>query len=35
VEGEIWFARSSHPLAPGTRIKVVSREGLVLFVEPA
>ena len=35
VQGEIWRARSSHPLEPGTRIKVVSRDGLVLLVEPA
>ena len=35
VQGEIWRARSSRPLEPGTRIKVVNREGLVLFVEPA
>lgn len=35
VQGEIWSARSSGPLAPGTRIKVVNREGLVLYVEPA
>jgi membrane-bound serine protease (ClpP class) len=35
VQGEIWSARSSGPLAAGTRIKVVSREGLVLYVEPA
>ena len=35
VLGEIWRARSARPLAPGTRVKVVNREGLVLFVEPA
>lgn len=35
VGGEIWRARSTRPLAPGSRIKVVNREGLVLFVEPA
>lgn len=35
VQGEIWRARSSHPLEPGTRIKVVNRDGLVLHVEPA
>jgi membrane-bound serine protease (ClpP class) len=35
VLGEIWRARSSRPLAPGTRVKVVNRDGLVLFVEPA
>jgi membrane-bound serine protease (ClpP class) len=35
VQGEIWRARSTQPLEPGTRVKVVNREGLVLFVEPA
>lgn len=35
VKGEIWRARAAEPLAPGTRIKVINREGLVLFVEPA
>jgi membrane-bound serine protease (ClpP class) len=35
VLGEIWRARSSRPLEPGTRVKVVDRDGLVLFVEPA
>jgi membrane-bound serine protease (ClpP class) len=35
VQGEIWRARSSRPLESGTRIKVVSRDGLILFVEPA
>lgn len=35
VLGEIWRARSARPLAPGTRVKVVNRDGLVLFVEPA
>jgi membrane-bound serine protease (ClpP class) len=35
VQGEIWLARSSRPLEPGTRIKVVGREDLVLHVEPA
>ena len=35
VMGEIWRARSSRPLEPGTRVKVVNREGLVLHVEPA
>jgi membrane-bound serine protease (ClpP class) len=35
VQGEIWRARSSHPIEPGTRIKVVNRDGLVLHVEPA
>jgi membrane-bound serine protease (ClpP class) len=35
VQGEIWRARAAHPLTPGTRVKVVNREGLVLLVEPA
>ena len=34
VSGEIWRARASHPLAPGNRVKVVDRQGLVLMVEP-
>src|SRR6266853_2239670 len=35
VNGEIWRARARGPLQPGTRVKVVNREGLVLVVEPA
>ena len=35
VQGEIWRARAAAPIAPGTRIKVIDRDGLVLFVEPA
>jgi membrane-bound serine protease (ClpP class) len=35
VKGEIWRARAAQPLQPGTRIKVIDREGLVLVVEPA
>jgi membrane-bound serine protease (ClpP class) len=35
VKGEIWRARAVQPLQPGTRIKVIDREGLVLVVEPA
>ncbi|HZQ14846.1 MAG TPA: nodulation protein NfeD [Pseudolabrys sp.] len=35
VLGEIWRARAAQPLAPGSRIKVVNRDGLVLIVEPA
>jgi membrane-bound serine protease (ClpP class) len=34
VSGEIWRARASQPLAPGNRVKVVDRQGLVLMVEP-
>ena len=33
VHGEIWLARATAPIAAGTRVKVVSRDGLVLFVE--
>jgi len=33
VQGELWLARAKAPLAAGTRVKVVSRDGLVLFVE--
>jgi membrane-bound serine protease (ClpP class) len=35
LNGEIWRARASAPLAPGTRVKVVGRDGLVLVVESA
>jgi membrane-bound serine protease (ClpP class) len=35
LRGEIWRARAESPLAPGARVKVVAREGLVLIVEPA
>jgi len=33
INGEIWRARASRPLTPGTRVKVIGREGLVLVVE--
>ncbi len=33
VQGEIWLARSDRPLAAGSRVKVVSRDGLVLRVK--
>jgi membrane-bound serine protease (ClpP class) len=33
VNGEVWRARADEPLLPGTRIRVVGREGLVLLVE--
>jgi membrane-bound serine protease (ClpP class) len=33
VLGEIWLARSDRPLAAGSRVKVVGRDGLVLRVE--
>src|SRR5258708_10547605 len=34
LRGEIWAARAAKPLLPGTLIKVVARDGLVLTVEP-
>ncbi len=34
VAGELWTARSAQPIPPGTRIRVVRREGLTLWVEP-
>jgi membrane-bound serine protease (ClpP class) len=33
VKGEIWLARSDASLTVGSRVKVVSRDGLVLRVE--
>jgi membrane-bound serine protease (ClpP class) len=33
IEGEIWLARAAAPLAAGTAVKVVKRDGLVLLVE--
>jgi len=35
VKGEIWRARSAHPLAAGAGVKIVGRDGLVLRVEAA
>jgi membrane-bound serine protease (ClpP class) len=35
INGETWRARAAAPLRPGTRVKVVDRDGLVLVVEPA
>jgi len=35
VKGEIWSARAAGPLQPGTRVKVIDRDGLVLVVQPA
>jgi membrane-bound serine protease (ClpP class) len=32
--GELWTARSEKPLKPGTKVKVIGREGLILVVEP-
>jgi membrane-bound serine protease (ClpP class) len=34
VHGEIWLARADAPLAPGTRVKVLERDGLTLRVQP-
>jgi membrane-bound serine protease (ClpP class) len=34
VKGEIWLARALHPVRPGMRVRVVSREDLKLTVEP-
>jgi membrane protein implicated in regulation of membrane protease activity len=35
IEGEQWGARSTSPIAAGTRVQVVGREGnLVLNVQP-
>lgn len=33
VKGEIWLAHSAAPLAAGSRVKIVGRDGLVLRVE--
>jgi membrane-bound serine protease (ClpP class) len=33
VRGEIWLAHSNTPLAAGSRVKIVGRDGLVLRVE--
>jgi len=35
VMGEIWHARATHALQPGTRIRVINRDGLILKVESA
>ena len=35
VEGQDWAARAVTPLAAGTRVKVVSADGIVLEVKPA
>lgn len=34
VCGELWTARSSVPLQPGEKARVLAREGLLLLVEP-
>ena len=35
IKGETWRARANATLRPGTRVKVIDRDGLVLVVEPA
>jgi membrane-bound serine protease (ClpP class) len=35
VHGEIWVARAGQGLAQGQRVRVVSRTGLTLVVEPS
>ena len=35
VMSEIWRARAAAELQPGTRVKVIAREGLVVVIEPA
>ncbi len=35
IRSEVWRARAAVPLQPGTRVKVIAREGLVVVVEPA
>jgi len=35
IKGETWRARAAASLQPGTRVKVIDRDGLVLVVEPA
>ena len=35
VEGQDWAARSTAPVAAGTRIKVIRADGIVLEVKPA
>jgi membrane-bound serine protease (ClpP class) len=32
MAGELWSARSEKPIPPGSRVRVVSREGFVLIV---
>ena len=34
IRGELWQAASSQPLLAGQRVRVVSRDGLLLQVEP-
>ncbi|MFZ1641484.1 MAG: nodulation protein NfeD [Candidatus Contendobacter sp.] len=34
IHGESWLARAGRPLRPGERVRVASRDGLTLFVQP-
>ena len=34
IKGEIWRARASRPLQPGSPIRVITRKDLILTVEP-
>jgi membrane-bound serine protease (ClpP class) len=34
IHGEVWAARAARPFAPGDAVRVQSRDGLVLVVEP-
>lgn len=34
IHGEVWAARGARPLLPGDTVRVTSRDGLVLVVEP-
>jgi membrane-bound ClpP family serine protease len=34
VGSELWTARAETPVAAGTRVKVIGREGLILTVSP-
>ncbi|MBZ0147627.1 MAG: hypothetical protein K8F62_08820 [Pseudorhodoplanes sp.] len=34
IQGEIWNARAARNLRPGDRVRIVSRDGLTLTVEP-
>lgn len=35
VAGELWSARAASPIPSGTRVRVQSKQGLILFVEAA
>ena len=34
VKGEIWNARSTHPIEKGKKVRITKREGMVVEVEP-